>query len=904
MSKAPSKPDIDKPWSRPFKEIIEELNVSPSQGLDEQEVENRRRKYGSNKLQSVRKKSVWRILLDQFKSLIILLLAVASAVSFAFGQWIEGIAIGVAIIINAGIGFFTELKAIRSMEALRRLGGVTVKVLRGGRVSQIPAQDLVPGDIVILEGGDLVAADVRLIEASKLQTDESTLTGESLPVSKSTEPLEQDVPLAERSSMSFKGTAVTRGSGRGVVVATGMHTELGEISSLVDEAEEEITPLEKRLNQLGHKLIWATLVIAALVAAAGILSGKELFLMIETSIALAVAAIPEGLPVVATIALARGMWRMAKRNALINRLAAVETLGATSVIFSDKTGTLTENRMTVTLLALDSNEIEIDGDKSKSEKGFFSDGQPVDPTEHQTLRRALEAGVLCNNASLESDNSEGENKGVGDPMEIALLAAGIKAGIKREKLTAELPEEREEAFDPEVKMMATFHRDKEGYRVAVKGAPEPVLEASASILAEQEEKKIQDEDRKRWLERNQEYARGGLRVLALAEKRVDSTEVDPYKGLTFLGLVGLLDPPRQEVSQAIEECRQAGIKVIMVTGDQPVTALNIGSELSLADSHTTDVIHGNDLKRADQLSGEERQHILQAPIFARVSPKQKLDLIEIHQKNGSVVAMTGDGVNDAPALKKADIGIAMGRRGTEVAREASDMVLKDDSFSTIAAAVAQGRVIFGNIRKFVFYLISCNVSEIMIVALGSVMRTPLPILPLQILFLNLITDVFPALALGVGEGDPSIMKRKPRDPEEPILSGKHWLSIAGYSATITIAVLGALVLAINGLHMEERQAVTVSFLTLAFAQLWHVFNMRDPGTDFFRNEVTQNRYVWGALALCTALLLIAVYLPILSGVLKIKHPGAKGWLVVLVMSLIPWAVGQVAKSIGRKDSRA
>lgn len=873
------------PWARPATGVLAELRVSGDFGLDGGEAKKRRRVHGPNRLREARRKSAWQVLADQFKSLIILLLAVAAALSFAFGEWMEGIAIAVVIAINGAIGFLTELRAIRSMEALRRLGSVIAKVRREGGIQEISAEELVPGDIVILEGGDIVTADLRLIAASKLQADESALTGESLPVGKRVEPLGEDVPLAERANMLFKGTAVTRGSGEGVVVATGMSSELGRISALVEEAEEEVTPLEKRLNQLGHRLIWATLAIAAAIAITGTLAGKGLFLMIETSIALAVAAIPEGLPIVATIALARGMWRMARRNALINRLSAVEALGATNIICTDKTGTLTENRLTVVRIALESGEVKISG-----EGEFSQDGNSLTPGEQKILRQALMVGVLCNNASFRVGNSNG--KGVGDPLEVALLAAGARAGLQRDRLLEGMPEALEEAFDPELKMMATFHEDGDRYYVAVKGAPESVLEASSFTLTEQGEEKLDDESHHRWLERSNRMAERGLRILALATKTVEALNSNPYEDLTFLALVGLLDPPRGDVRQAIDTCQEAGIRVVMVTGDQPVTARNIALATGLIDEDGAEAVHGKDLKGPEDLSEQERQYLLRVPIFARVSPKQKLDLISLYQGSGSIVAMTGDGVNDAPALKKADIGVAMGQRGTQVAREAADMVLKDDAFSTIVAAIAQGRAIFDNIRKFVLYLISCNVSEIMAVSLASLANAPLPILPLQILFLNLVTDVFPALALGVGEGDPAVMKRPPRDPRESILTGGHWWAVAGYGLAITVAVLGALALAFTWLGMEKERAVTVSFLTLAFAQLWHVFNLRDRGSDFLRNDITRNRLVWGALALCAGLLLAAVYLPGLALVLRVVDPGTSGWILIVVMSLIPWAIGQ------------
>ena len=894
---------IKSPWAYPGEELVLELGVSQDTGLDTQEAKKRLKQYGPNRLRETKRKSSWKILFEQFKGLIAALLVVAALVSFFFGDFIEGIAIVVVIMINATIGFFTELKAVRSMEGLRRLGSVSVRVRRDGEIQEIPAEGLIPGDIVVLEGGYIVNADIRLLTSSKFQTDESALTGESLPVSKSVETLDVDTPLAERANMLYKGTAVTRGSCEGIVITTGMETELGQISSLVEEAEEEITPLEKRLNQLGHKLIVATLIIAAFVATAGILVGKGAFLMIETSIALAVAAIPEGLPIVATIALARGMLRMARRNALISQLSAVETLGATNVIFTDKTGTLTENRMTVTLIALDSGDIEVSGDSVVSEEAFTRNDERVAPLKNKILRKALEISILCNNASLESKELNEENKVVGDPMEGALLIAGVKTGLYREELTRNLPEVHEEAFDSDVKMMATFHKDNDRYLVAVKGAPEYILNLSSHILTEEGEREMSDEKRKKWLNKNNQMAEKGLRVVAIATKIADSIDSEPYKHLTLLALIGLEDPPREDVRKAIELCQDAGIKVVMVTGDQAVTASNIGSDVGLVDKKEIEVIHGKDLKNPDELSEEEKQKILQVPIFARVNPRQKLNLIDLYQKNGAIVAMTGDGVNDAPALKEADIGIAMGQRGTEVAREAADMVLKDDAFPTIVTAIEQGRVIFNNIRKFVLYLISCNVSEIMVVTSATIVNLPLPILPLQILFLNLVSDVFPALALGVGEGDRNVMKQPPQDPGEPILARRHWLDVGRYGFLMTISVFGALILALKWLGMGERQAVSVSFLTLAFTQLWHVFNMRDKGSNFLRNSITRNPFIWGALFICIGLLLVALYVPVLSDVLKLVNPGMKGWIIVIAMSLIPLVVGQFIKARGSRESQ-
>ncbi|MBI5668541.1 MAG: HAD-IC family P-type ATPase [Chloroflexi bacterium] len=856
--------------------------VNPTTGLSAAEVQRRRERYGPNALRQVEQRSALQILLTQFKSIIVYLLLFAAGLAFVFGDVIEGVAVLIVILINAGIGFFIELQAVRSMESLRQLGQTTSKVRRDGRVQEIPAEDLVPGDIVLLEGGDIISADMRLIEESRLQIDESPLTGESVPVNKQIAPLPLDTELAERTNMAYKGTAVTRGSGVGVVIGTGMNTELGRISALVAEAEDETTPLEERLDQLGQRLVWVTVVIAIIVIIGGVLTGKDLILMIETAIALAVASIPEGLPIVATIALARGMYRMAQHRALVNRLSAVETLGATTIIATDKTGTLTENRMTVDQIVTLHRQVD-----------FSADGRAA--ADDPILRDALKIGVLCNNASLPASD---DAPPVGDPLEVALLLAGAKVGLRQEELLRELPEVRESAFDPQHNMMATVHRQPDGrYYVAVKGAPESVIHASSFFKSETGIVPLTEDQHHQWVTRNDELAATGLRMLGVAEKIVDSPDVDPYTDLVLVGLVALLDPPRADVRDAILAARRAGIRLVMVTGDQPATALTIAREIGLVEDERAEVIRGRDLKPVEQLNDAECDRIANTSVFARVSPEQKLDLIGIHQSRGERVAMTGDGVNDAPALKKADIGIAMGQRGTQVAREAADMVLQDDALSTIVYAIEQGRVIFDNIRRFVIFLLSCNMSEIFVVGLASLVSETLPILPLQILFLNLVTDVFPALALGVGEGDKAVMTRPPRDPAEPIVTRQRWLEVIGYSALISAGTLGAFALATVGLHASTEQAVTIAFLTLAFAQLWHVFNMRDNRASIINNDVTRNPYIWAALAFCTLLLLAAVYVPVLNRVLETTNPGSVGWALVLLMSLLPMFITQIAKQL-------
>ncbi len=842
---------VERPWSRDADDVLTALRVDPSQGLSPSQVVERRTRYGVNALRQTQPRSVWRILVTQFKSLLVALLLVAMLAAIAFGEQAEAVAIGVVLGVNALLGFVTELRATRSMEALRKMGATTSTVRRDGTVEVVDAQVLVPGDVVLLEGGDVVTADLRLVEASKLQANESTLTGESMPVGKNARPVPADTDVAERRSMLFKGTVVTRGTALAVVVATGMSCELGQISRLVEEAKEETTPLEHRLNKLGQGLVWITLLVAVVVGVSGYAVGRPLLLVIETALALAVAAVPEGLPIIATIALARGMHRMARHRALVNRLSAVETLGATSILCTDKTGTLTENRMTVETL----------------EVGGAPDAR----------LRALEASVLCNNAELAE---EGED--IGDPMEVALLRAARTEGIERPVLLERAPQHTEHSFDPDLKMMATIHGGAPPYRVAVKGAPESVLEATT----------LTEDERRHWRQRAEALASRGLRVLAIAEGQSDDPGGDPYRDLELLALAGMHDPPRPEVRETIEVCRAAGVRFVMVTGDHPTTALNIAVATGLAVPAPTSAVLGAELEHALEADTATKQRLVSAQVFARVTPKQKLNLIALHQRAGNVVAMTGDGVNDAPALRKADIGVAMGQRGTAAAKEAAAMVLEDDNLETIAVAIAQGRAIFDNIRRFVLYLLSCNLSEVLVVALGALFAGPLPLLPLQILFLNLVTDVFPALALGVGKADDNVMKRPPRKAGEAIVAPRHWRLIVAHGLIMTVAVLGAFGVALFVLELSAHGAVTVSFLTLALTQTFHVFNMRSPGGSVVRNEVTRNPFVWLAVATCIGLLLLAVYVPGLSRALSIVPPTATGWALVLSMSVLPVFVVQ------------
>ncbi|MGI5816557.1 MAG: cation-translocating P-type ATPase [Armatimonadota bacterium] len=883
-------------WSRPVDEILDELDVDPDQGLSADEVRSRRRRYGPNCIRSAKSRTWWSILAEQFKNVLMAVLAVAAILAFYLGEPIEGFAITFVILLNGMLGFVMELRAIRSMEALERMGRVSSRVLREGSEHEVEAEALVPGDIVLLESGDIISADLRVVRVSKTQADESALTGESEPVTKSTEPVGEDAPLAERTSMLYKGTAITRGSAVGAVIATGMNSELGIVSELAESAEKMVTPLEEKINTLGTKLVIVTSAVVVMVVIAGLLREREPFEMIRTGIALAVATIPEGLPIVATIALARGMLRMARRNALINRLSAVETLGSTGIIATDKTGTITENRLTARELRLNETVVSVSGGPLTDEGEFEVDDEAVEIEQIPGLRAALEIGVLCNEASLR-EKADHEFEPRGEPLEVALLIAARKAGLDADSLVEQMPRVDEEPFDPERKMMATVHELDDRFRYAIKGAPEAVLDASTHERRGDEHEELTEERRGRWIEQNEAMARRGLRVIALAEKYADDPGEDVYKGLRILALMGTIDPARADAPAAIRECRDAGIRVVMVTGDQAMTAQAVAREVGLisdedgGDEQT--VLEGSILENPDELSEEDREAILRAPVFARVSPKQKLNLVQLYQREGDLVAMTGDGVNDAPALKTADIGVAMGQRGTQVAREASDMILQDDALSTIVVAVREGRIIFSNLRKFVTFLLSCNASEVVAIGIATLTALPLPLLPLQILLMNLVTDVLPALALGVGEGPRNVMDRKPRPADEPVLTTKHWRDIGMFGVFLGLVTLGAFLLALNWLELEKPAAVTVGFLTLATSQLFHVNNVRDRQSSIFINEITTNHWLWGALAVSVTLLVASVTVPSLKEVFGTFTPDGPMILLILGMSVIPMILGQL-----------
>jgi len=885
-------------WARGVETVLGDLATNPTTGLSSAEAAERLLRCGPNQLPEALPRSLLSMILDQLRSVVTALLIGAAVIAFAFSEPVEGIAILAVVLLNSGIGFTTEWRATRSMESLKDLGRVETKVLREGIVQLVVADKLVPGDIVLFESGDTVSADVRLLEAAGLKLNESMLTGESMPIAKQTGEIDAEVRIAERSNCIFKGTGITRGSAKGVVVDTGLNTELGRISTLATQAESEKTPLEKRLNMLGKRLAVAVIIIAALIAAVGVFSGRDTFLAIEVAIALAVAAIPEGLPIVATIALARGMMRMAQRNALISKLSAVETLGATSIILTDKTGTLTENQMTVTAMYVAGIETLVEGKALQSSGLDSKNGADIEHDSARLIREMLEVAALCNNASIRN-TPDGKTHTVGDPTELALLRAALNYDLQKNDLEQRMPRQAEVAFDPERKIMATYHLQNSKPFIGIKGAPEAVLSLCKATRMALGESPLDAEKRDEWLSHTNELGNQGLRTLAIAYKAQSDTDDDRIEDLILLGIVGIEDPAREGVKEAIAQCHDAGIAIVMVTGDHLATAQQIAFDVGIATESSNAAAFVDGPQLDDLLRDKDNDAVENAAVISRALPEQKLALIRHYQQRGEVVAMTGDGVNDAPALKKADIGVAMGIRGTAVAKEASHMVLLDDEFNTIVVAVAQGRAIYENIRKFVVYLLSCNISEILVVTLATIVGAPLPLLPLQILFLNLVTDIFPALALGVGEGSPSQMLERPRPSDQPLLTRIHWIRIMLFGGVISASVLGAMSISLIYFQFPIERAVSVSFCTLALAQLVHVFNMRDDAQRIYSNDITANIWIWAAVALCLALILLAIYTPILSTVLGLTDPGWQGWLIIIPMSILPLILSPLLTRIVR-----
>lgn len=882
--------------------IRERLNTDLTVGLTQVEATRRLAQYGPNTLEQAQGRSVFSILVAQFRSLIVALLAAATIIAFAMGDHIEAIAILVVIVINAAIGFFTEWKAEQALTALQQQSVRVAHVIRGGAEREIPAAELVPGDLVILASGARVPADGRIIESARLQIEEAALTGESLPVTKTTEVLEdRQASPGDRRNMAFLGTTITDGRGQLLITATGAQSEVGKIGILIDEAISRDTPLEQKLARLGRLLIIGVLVLCAIIVVAGWLRGAtDFWHMLEIGVSLAIAAVPEGLPAVTTMTLAMGMQRMARMRALVRRLPAVETLGSVTVICTDKTGTLTRNEMTVCVVALAQRRVNVTGSGYEPVGEFQESGKPIEPRTDEQLALALRIGMLCNDAKVE--RHDGRIAVLGDPTEAALIVAGQKAGLSTAILDSEFPRLNEVPFDSTMKRMVTVHRTPEGKAVSyVKGSPAALISASIAQIRVTGVAQLEPEDRHLWEETNRELASMALRVLGLAYRELPDgyTEEDMTRDLIFVGLVGMIDPLRDEAKAAIATCRESGIRTVMITGDQPLTASEIARQLGIdvdSEGKMLRIVHGRELVDLDA-EGWKRV-VTDTAVFARVSPRDKLKIVEALQQQGHVVAMTGDGVNDAPALKKADIGIAMGIKGTEVARENADMVITDDNFASIVGAVEQGRIIYGNILRFLHYLLSCNFSEILTVFLALMIGWPLPLVALQILWLNLITDVFPAFALALEPSSPDVMKKSPRDPHELLLT-RSLLGLIGWQgvllAGVTLLAFG-IGMHWNGVEGEGlRRATTMAFMTLALAQVFHAFDVRSRNQSIFTRRLFTNGWLWGATGICLILQMAAVYMPLLQRVLHTVPPTLLEWFVIAVCSLIPVVVVELTK---------
>ncbi len=891
---------------RPLAETFDRLQTDGERGLSQSEVTRRLAQYGLNTLSQERERSALSILLAQFRSLIVALLVAATAIAVVMGEGIEAAAILVVIVLNAAIGFFTEWKAQRALSALQKQAVSVAHVVRDGAETEIPAAEIVPGDLVILAAGARVPADGRIVESARLQIEESALTGESLAVTKTTEVLDdKDASLGDRLNMAFLGTTITDGRGRLLVTATGARTEVGKIGTLIDEAVTRDTPLERKLARLGRLLIVIVLALCAVIVGAGWLRGTtDFWHMLEIGLSLAIAAVPEGLPAVTTMTLALGMQRMARMRALVRRLPAVETLGAVTVICTDKTGTLTKNEMTVCVFALDQYRVDVTGAGYEPVGKFQLDDRQLDPLSEERLTLALRIGALCNDAKV--DRNDGVDTVLGDPTEAALIVAAEKAGMQLAATAEEFARLSEVPFDSVSQRMVTVHRTPQGRMIAyVKGSPGTMLAASTTHVRAAGVTPLTSEDRKNWEQSNLKLADASLRVLGLAYRDLPEGygDEDLIRELTFVGHVGMSDPLRDEAKSAIVTCRVAGIRTVMITGDQQATAAEIARQLGIdrdLDARPLRTVHGRELIDLDATGW--KLAVADAAVFARVSPENKLQIVEALQQQGHIVAMTGDGMNDAPALKKADIGVAMGIKGTEVAKENADMVIMDDDFASIVGAVEQGRIIYGNILRFLHYLLSCNFSEILTVFLALMIGWPLPLVALQILWLNLITDIFPAFALALEPSAPDVMKRPPRDPQESLLTPGFIGLIVWQGLLLTGVTLFAFGIGMHWHGTEGdglRAATTMAFMTLALAQVFHVFNARSQRRSAFTDRLFTNGWLWAAVAMCLLLQAAAVYVPLLQRVLHTAPPSLADWGVIAGCSLLPVAVVELVKLIQR-----
>jgi Ca2+-transporting ATPase len=901
-------------------EILRHWSTPLENGLSREEVERRQDIYGPNQLAQAARVSFWRMLWDQFNNFIVILLIVAALVSAILGDVKEAAAILAIVVLNAALGVIQDRRAEEALAALQKLATPDAQVVRDGRRQLIPSPELVPGDIVVLEAGNYVPADVRLLEAYNLKIEEAALTGESVPVQKDANiKLKADIPLGDRKNTAFMGTLISYGRGRGVVISTGMRTQIGFIAQMLQSVDREPTPLQRRLNGLGRVLGWGALAVCGLVFAIGWLRGNNPLDMFILAVSLAIAAVPEGLPAVVTISLAIGMREMIKRHALIRRLSSVETLGSATTICSDKTGTLTQNEMTVTRLWVDGKFISVTGSSRSLQGKFLVDSKPVPIQNYPAALTALWVGALNNDAELEVTGSADEGHTysmAGDPTEGALIVAAAKAGALPRPLNQAYPRIGEIPFDSSRKRMVTVHIihnpqaddispfyddvNRSKHVVAVKGAPDIVLDLCSEYQCMNDESApLDDAKRMRILAANDVMTQDALRVLAMAYRVTsiapgNSNDEIVEKNLVFVGLVGMIDPPRPEVPVALEKARRAGIRTIMITGDYPRTARAIAETICLLRPNHQ-ILTGSDLNLMDDKALQEQ--VETTDVFARVSPEHKLRIVDALRARHEVVAMTGDGVNDAPSIKRADIGVAMGITGTDVAKESADMVLTDDNYASIVAAVEQGRVIYNNIRKFVYYLLSCNVSEILIIFLGVLFNWGQVLTAIQLLWLNLVTDGAPALALGTEKGDPDNMNRPPRPPGEPVINRFMQVGILVQTIAITSVTLGAYLLG-RYLHPNAPEfAETMAFATLSLSELFQAYTFRSERYPLIKIGVLSNRNMNLAFLSSLTLSLSVMYIPFLQPIFNTTTMGLTHWKVILPLILIPSIVAEITKFV-------
>ena len=859
--------------------VLRQVGTDSAAGLSSPEAVRRLAEHGPNELKAIHRVSPWEILAAQFKNVLIVILVIAVILSAVLGHGIEALVIGVIVVFAVLLGFVQEYRAERAIDALRQMAAPTATVLRDGQELDLPARDIVPGDIIRLSAGDRVPADARLIEAINLQVDEAALTGESVPVEKHTAPLDAgNLPVGDRRNMIYSGTAATYGRGRAVIVATGMRTEFGKIAEMLQTVESGKTPLQENLDRVGRALAAGALVIVLLIVVLGLLRGQPLLEMVIFGIALAVAVVPEALPAVVTISLAIGVQRMVQRNALIRRLTAVEALGSVSVICSDKTGTLTKDEMTVRRIFVAGVTLDVSGAGYEPHGSFLDSGSPVEPS--ITLLALLDAGALASDAQIVQVDGHWDVKG--DPTEGALVVAAAKAGRHKLQLDAQFPRSHEIPFTSESKRMTTLHNSPQGVVAYAKGAPEVILASCTRLAGESGDSPLGDLDRSAILEAAQSMASEALRVLAVARK-VDATLASAETEMAFLGLVGMIDPPRPEAAAAVQTCRVAGIKAVMITGDHPLTAQAVARELGLLTNGR--VVTGAELDEMDP--AELERDLEQIEVFARVSPAHKLQIVSGLQQAGHLVAMTGDGVNDAPALKKADIGIAMGITGTDVSKEAAAMTLTDDNFASIVAAVEEGRGVFGNIKKYLMYLLSSNIGEMLLMVVASLAGMPLPLSAVQILYVNLVTDGLPALALAVDPPESDLMRRPPRGPRTGIFTRPVVALMMAGGIWSAVVNLGLFVWAQNA-GRSLAEAMTLTFLSLVLIQFFKAYNFRSDRHSLL-NRPFANRWLNWAILAEVLLLPLILYVPFLSEAFDTVAISLMDWVLVfgLAATIIP-----------------